>query len=86
MQRDHQQRDVATTIDWRDSGAMSVHRDPLSRKVGAMIERMLDVGLEASLDDAGSLRIGLDAAREILAPDATEEHEHVPSSDIVVIN
>jgi hypothetical protein len=65
---------------------MSIHRDPLSRKVAAMIERMLDVGLEAPLDDAASLRIGLDAAREILAPDASDEHEHVPRSDVVVIN
>lgn len=86
MQRDHQQRDVATRVVWRDSGDMPTSRDHLCRKAGAMIERMLDIGLTASLDDAGSLRIGLDAARDVLALDAVDEEWHVRRSDVVVVN
>lgn len=65
---------------------MAAEREQLGIKVTAMRERMLDVGLEARLDNAAALRIGLDAARDVLALDAVDEDGHIPRSDVVVIN
>ena len=86
MLRDAMRCGVVNAAMLGNTDRMSVHRDELSFKTAAMRERMIDVGLEARLNDVAALRIGLDAARDVLAPDTVDGYEHVPRSDVVVIN